>query len=118
MVRLATDFASARGRPPTILDVGCGPVSSLAYLVHERLATVVGVDPLAEEYRELLARYELSAPLRQVRGSGEYLDRVSFDVEFDIVFCRNALDHHQVPALAWLRMFEALPLGGHLIQRH
>lgn len=118
MVEFARSFHELHGRRPVILDVGCGPISSLAYLVHEGLAEVVGVDTIADEYAELLSRYGYASPLRQVRCAGEQLDRAHFDEAFDVVFCRNALDHNMCPSLTWLNMFRLLPVGGHMIQSH
>ena len=101
-----------------MLDVGCGPVTSFAYLAHEGLADVVGVDPLASRYAALLAEFELESPAEQLDGAGEWLEQVLPQRSFDIVASRNSLDHHQCPALAWLRMFEHTRTGGVIVQSH
>jgi hypothetical protein len=101
-----------------MLHVGCGPVTSFAYLAHEGLADVIGVDPLAERYAALLADFGLKSPAQQLNGSGEWLERVFPDRQFDIVATRNALDHHQCPPLAWLRLFERTRVGGYIAQSH
>lgn len=111
-------FQKEHGRIPYVADIGCGPISSLAYLVHEGLADVLGLDAVADEYADLLAQYDIKSPVKQVQGIGEYMDREIADESFDIVFCRNALDHHQCPALAWLNMFKMTKVGGQIIQSH
>jgi len=118
IINVCKVFAEEHGRIPLVADIGCGPVSSLAYLVHEGLADVLGLDAVANEYAELLAQYDIRSPVKQVQGIGEYMDREFADNSFDIVFCRNALDHHQCPALAWLNMFKLAKVGGQIIQSH
>lgn len=117
-VALCREFSAAHGRIPSMLDVGCGPITSFAYLAHEGLAEIFGVDPLAGRYAALLAEFGLESPAEQRDGAGEWLERVWPGREFDIVVTRNALDHHQCPALAWLRMFEHTRIGGYLAQSH
>lgn len=105
------------GRLPNVLDVGCGPVSSLAYLVHEGLATVHGVDPLTEEYRLLLKNYGKESPVHQFVGYGEYLDR-TIKGTYDVVHIRNCLDHTQSPSLVWLNILNLVRVGGFVVQTH
>jgi hypothetical protein len=38
--------------------------------------------------------------------------------QFDIVYCRNALDHGLAPMQTWLNMFRTLKVGGYLVQVH
>ena len=117
-VDLCREFARQHARIPRMLDVGCGPVTSYAYLAHTGLAEVVGVDPLASRYARLLADFGLASPAEQLDGAGEWLEDIIPEREFDIVTTRNSLDHHQCPALAWLRMFEHTRVGGYLAQSH
>lgn len=69
-----------------ILDVGCGPRGSLEWAT--MAAECVGVDPLAEDYRELgVDRHTM----RYVRAPAEVLP---FDAaSFDVVTLLNSLDH-------------------------
>ena len=117
-VDLCRELQSEHGRIPSVLDVGCGPVTSFAYLAYEGLADVVGVDPLAGRYTRLLADFGFESPAEQLDGAGEWLDELVPEREFDIVTARNALDHHQCPPLAWMRMFERTRVGGYLFQSH
>ena len=117
-VDLCREFAVEHGRIPFMLDIGCGPITSFAYLAYEGLADIVGVDPLASRYATLLADFGFESPAEQLNGAGEWLGRVLEERVFDIVTTRNSLDHHQCPALAWLRSFEYTRVGGYMAQSH
>lgn len=83
-----------RRRPRiSILDVGSGPLS----LVGTRLPGVdvelVPVDPLADEYNELLDRHGVSPPVRTRPCPAETVADVLGEARFDLVYCQNALDH-------------------------
>ena len=117
-IDLCRKFMKEHGRTPYMLDVGCGPVTSFAYLAHEGLASIVGVDPLASRYAVLLAQFGIESPADQRDGAGEWLERALPERAFDIVATRNSLDHHQCPPLAWLRMFEHTRTGGYIAQSH
>jgi len=118
MIELVEQARAEVGATPTVLDVGCGPVSSYAFLAHEGLAELTGVDPLADRYQKLLGSFGLSAPERQVDIAGERLTEEFGPESFDIVSIRNALDHHLCPALAWLNIFRAAKVGGYIVQSH
>jgi SAM-dependent methyltransferase len=78
-----SDYAGKR-----VLDIGCGPRRELDWA--DMAAERVGLDPLADSYRELLpdrAEHEM----RYVTGVAE---RMPFpDASFDIVVSVNSLDH-------------------------
>ena len=111
-------FRKEHGRKAQILDFGCGPVSSLAHLVHEDIADVLGVDAIADEYAELLRRHGIESPVEQRRGIGEYLDEELSGSAFDVVHVRNALEHTQAPALTWLNLFGLTREGGVIVHSH
>lgn len=117
-IEMANMVGTEIGRKPRIIDMGCGPVSSLAYLVHEDLAEVEGYDPLASDYEELLGRYGRRSPVPQFAAHGEYLEDVIRTKQFDIAHIRNALDHSQSPCVTWLNLFRLTSVGGYLIQSH
>jgi ubiquinone/menaquinone biosynthesis C-methylase UbiE len=79
---LAPDFYAGK----RVLDIGCGPRGSLewASTASER----VGVDPLADEYRELgIDRHAM----RYVSAPAEAMPFA--DASFDVVTLLNSLDH-------------------------
>ena len=118
VINLCNKFIEENSQKPDVLDVGCGPISSLAYLAHESLANLVGVDPIANEYKLLLEKHNFTSPVTQHHGIGEDLSDVFSDESFDIVHIRNALDHTQCPPLVWLNIFKLVKKGGLLIHSH
>jgi SAM-dependent methyltransferase len=93
-----------RSSPVKILDVGAGPLTSVGFRDPQspaRRIEVVAVDPLADDYNDLLDRAGVSPPVRTIRCRGEDV-AATFGVEkFDIGYARNALDHaaHAMEAL-------------------
>lgn len=69
-----------------LLDVGCGPRGSLEWAGDA--AERVGVDPLADRYRELRT---VAHATTYVAAPAEALPFA--DAHFDVVSCLNALDH-------------------------
>ncbi len=118
MIRMCAEFEAENGRLATVLDVGCGPVSSYSYLSHHGLADLTGVDPISPRYAKLLSKFSLAAPAKQQKGSGENLVDMFGAESFDIVACRNALDHHLCPALAWMNMYRVAKVGGYVVHSH
>lgn len=81
-VELERDFYNGK----RILDLGCGPRRELEWATNA--AERVGLDPLAEQYRELMGG---DGGMRLVAGVGE---RMPFgDDSFDVVASLNSLDH-------------------------
>jgi SAM-dependent methyltransferase len=69
-----------------LLDVGCGPRGSLEWA--ERAAERVGLDPLADEYRQLHSREHA---MTYVAAPAEAIPFP--DGHFDLVATMNSLDH-------------------------
>jgi len=81
------------GTTISILDVGAGPLTCVGKKWPERIVHIVAVDPLAEQYNQLLKQLNI-APL--VRVQFAEVERLSehFPLNhFDLVNCQNALDH-------------------------
>jgi SAM-dependent methyltransferase len=90
------------------LDVGAGPLTRLGKKWTGRTLELVAVDPLAEEYKVLLARLGIRPPVFTEVGHGEKL-RDQFEVNsFDIAYASNALDHSYDPLLAIEQMFSVI----------
>lgn len=108
------ELSQKHGRRPRVLDAGCGPLPYLAYGHLSGKMELVGADPLAEVYLQLLAKHghQPTAPL--VKCKGEELTRV-FGVEaFDLIYMKNALDHCQSPREVFQQMVQALRPGGYI----
>jgi SAM-dependent methyltransferase len=68
------------------LDIGCGPMGSLTWLPNAKAA--LGLDPLAEEYRQFgIAEHDMV----YLRAHAEDIPLPSGSV--DVVFSMNSLDH-------------------------
>jgi len=112
--RLGTD-------PPTrvrLLDVGAGPLTVLGSYWPGHVVEIVAVDPLAEEYGRLLDRAGITPRVRTEPGCAEDLVARFGSGVFDIVFCRNALDHSSDPLEGIRQMFEAVAPGGYVYLAH
>ena len=76
-----------------ILDVGCGPLTTLGKVWEDYEVEIVAVDPLAESYKQILAEAGIRPPVPLVEGVGENLLALFPEDSFDYVHCENALDH-------------------------
>jgi SAM-dependent methyltransferase len=93
-----------------VLDVGCGPLSVLGKSGRFSLE-IVGIDPLADMYAELLAEQELIAPHKAINCLGEnILDKFPPN-SFDFVHSRNALDHCEDARVVIRNMIEVAKPG-------
>jgi SAM-dependent methyltransferase len=97
-----------------VLDVGSGPLSLLAHGHYRKLYELDCVDPLADEYRKLLAKYGYRIEYRLVQCPGETLSKVFAENDYDIVWMHNALDHSQNPEIVVREMAKVLRPGGYL----
>lgn len=71
-----------------VIDVGCG-ISTVLHFVKGRR---FGIDPLAQEYKEL---YDYPRDITVLKSCGE---EIPFkDAYFDVAFCSNVLDHVKNP---------------------
>lgn len=101
--------------PMLILDVGSGPLSQIAYVTTYGHA-LLGLDPLANEYKEILKANKLTRNCVLIEADAEAdNDMRIFKGEADIVWCRNALDHCVWPSAAAVNMALCLAPGGVLI---
>ena len=91
-----------------ILDLGCGPRRELDWAVNA--AERVGLDPLAEPYRELMGD---GSAMRLVAGIGEHMPFA--DDSFDVVASLNSLDHVDDLGRVVAEVKRVLDPGGTLI---
>lgn len=101
-----------------VLDVGAGPVTSVGYRLAGQPVALTAVDPLAPLYTPLLARHGRTAPVATGFALAEALT-LTLPVEgFDLVHCRNALDHAIDPLAGLAEMLAAARVGGHVVLSH
>ncbi|MDL2307144.1 class I SAM-dependent methyltransferase [Desulfovibrio sp. OttesenSCG-928-C06] len=80
-----------------ILDVGCGPISTLGTTYEGKSIELIGIDPLTQYYQELLSQYDIHLTFEPIQGEGERLLDYFAPNSFDLVYSRNALDHSHDP---------------------
>jgi SAM-dependent methyltransferase len=102
----------AEGKRPGGLELGSGPFSLLAWGVAKGLFDLTAVDPLADEYRELLRSRGLSYPVTPMKGFGERLGTLFDEDEFDFAYSSNALDHTQDPRACMRQLARVVRTGG------
>jgi SAM-dependent methyltransferase len=104
--------------PVRILDVGSGPLTTIGTTWQGKDLTVVALDPLADEYNEILDEIGLVAPAPPVPGRGEELiDMFGSDV-FDFVLSANALDHCADPVRVVAEMVGVAKPGAMIFLHH
>lgn len=101
-----------------ILDVGAGPLTCLGYRLPGVALEIVPTDPLAAAYAVLFARHGVTPPLPTRFAFAEDL-LLSLPAEgFDLVHCRNALDHSYDPLRGIEQMLATTRIGGRVLLRH
>lgn len=103
---------------PRVLDVGAGPVTILGSQHRGRPLDLVACDPLAEAYAALARRHHIAWPVRTVVGFAEYLTAFFPRNSFDLVHCRNALDHSFDPVRGIEEMLAVAKPGGRVVLSH
>lgn len=106
------------GETVRILDVGAGPTTSLGTTHPAKHLEITAVDPLGDEYAELLADAEIEPPVRTQQVAGEALTSSFEPASFDIAYARNALDHSIDPARIIREMLAVVRPGGFVLLRH
>jgi len=88
-----------------VLDVGCGPLSTIGKKADGLELEIVGLDPLADDYQRLFDQSGLKRPHHSVNGFAERATEYFGEAAFDYVHAENSLDHCQDAgrALAELR---------------
>jgi len=105
--------------PARCVEIGSGPLSTLAHGVEAGLLDLTAVDVLAEAYGELLERTgNGDFPVRPVAGAAETLLDVVPEDECHIAFARNALDHTDDIARSFDSLVRTLLPGGALVLEH
>jgi len=99
-----------------IADIGSGPVSMIGYTCEGVKINYVPSDLLAEEYKKLYEFHKLYPPVIP-----EYQDMTALtykDKTFDIVHCRNAIDHSFDAYKSVSEMVRVCKKGGYVYLWH
>jgi SAM-dependent methyltransferase len=105
-------------RTISILDVGAGPLTTVAKTFPGKELTIVAVDPLADEYDAILARAGVTPPVRTTLCHGERLLESFEPSSFDIAYAANALDHSYDPFVVIRNMLVVVKAGGFVLLTH
>lgn len=107
-----------RTSPPRVLDVGAGPLSCLGFVSSRGRIDLTPVDPLAPVYDEFLALARVEPVVRTKFAPAEALSAFFPASSFDLVHCRNALDHSINPFGGIVEMLRVTRRGGTVVLRH
>jgi ubiquinone/menaquinone biosynthesis C-methylase UbiE len=113
------EFVGSLGVEPgdvvRVLDVGSGPLSTLASRSPDNPVELVCVDALADVYNALLDEYGYLEVPRVIKLKGEHLAAVLTDERFHYVHVANALDHCEEPAKALSEMYRVCKPDGLIV---
>lgn len=100
------------------LDVGSGPLSSCGSETQKADLHLVAVDPLANIYSAIKAKYKVNTKIKPKYCMVERLGESFSANMFDVVHMRNSLDHSYNPILGIAQLIYVCKLGGRIILRH
>ncbi|MDI3309098.1 MAG: methyltransferase domain-containing protein [Acetobacteraceae bacterium] len=115
MADLARRLGQERVR---ILDVGAGPVTILGYRLPGVALEITATDALAPLYAALLERHGVTPPIATRFAPAEDLSMLFPVGGFDLVHCRNALDHSFDPLRGIEEMLAVVREGGFVLLSH
>ena len=101
-----------------VLDVGPGLISFLGKWLGDRPVTIVPVDPLADEYNQLLESAGLTPLVPAIAGSAEDLSSQFPEGSFDLAHSSNAIDHAFDPVRAIAEMIKVVRPNGYVYLAH
>ena len=108
----------APGGPISILDVAAGPLTVIGKKWDNHSIRIDPVDILAPLYKQLLAKHKI-VPLIETKYAT--IEKLSNSVplnEYDLVFCRNALDHARNPMQGICEMLKLVKPGSVVLLHH
>lgn len=101
-----------------ILDVGAGPMTGVGYVWPGRRIKITAVDPLAKTYAKIMTEHGVTPPIRTEFCPAETLTKRFKNRRFDLVHCRNALDHSYNPMEGIKQMLAVTKPGGTVVLDH
>lgn len=106
------------GQDLKVLDVGAGPVSVLGQKCERNSVIITATDPLADAYDWIFESNNLQPPIRSMFSPAEDLNSYLPLNSFDLVHCRNALDHSFDPVRGIECMLAVCRPGGFVVLVH
>lgn len=101
-----------------LLDVGAGPLTILGKYWNENKLRITPIDPLAQQYREILRKNKITPIIPTIYGKGETLCEQFSKNSFELVFARNSIDHSQNPLKCIEQMLEVVKKGSYVLLTH
>ncbi len=95
-----------------VLDVGAGPATFFGYRLNGKPIELSACDPLAPQYDAMAKKHGVTWPVVTASGFAEDLSAFYPRNTFDMVVCRNALDHSFDPIRGMEEMLLVLKNGG------
>lgn len=98
-----------------LLDVGSGPLTALGKVSPNYNIEITAVDPLANEYDQILSEFNITPLVRTKYCAVEQLSNYFPANHFDFIHIRNALDHSYDPLLGIFQMLEVVKKGNYIL---
>jgi len=95
-----------------VLEIGTGPVSNLAYFVDKGIFKVIGIDPLAEIYKNIMRKLNYTYPIIPLNIKCENLLNYFKKPCFDLVYALNSIDHTENSVKCIKNAYKLLKKGG------
>lgn len=112
LLEYINEFKRIKKERLVLLEVGSGPVSTLALAVEKNLCEIIAIDLFAEHYNRFMMRKRYNYPIKPLKGKGEKLQDLFKENYFDMVYSSNALDHVSSPQKTFLGMYGIVKEGG------
>lgn len=100
-----------------VLDVGAGPITYLGSRWSGYNLEITAIDPLADEYNEMLRKHNIARPVTSIYGEAEKLDEQFPPNTFDLAYSFNALDHSRNPVEGVCSVLQVLKSGAYFLLR-
>ncbi len=101
-----------------VLDVGAGPLTVLGKKSANRKLRITAVDPLADVYDRVMAKFGVTPPVRTSWCHGEMLATRFAPESFDLVWAENSLDHSYEPVRIIEQALTVAKTGGFVVLSH
>jgi ubiquinone/menaquinone biosynthesis C-methylase UbiE len=103
---------------PEILDVGCGPLSTVGICFSNGHVRLTGADPLADDYKNILEEEGIKTNCELIKCAGEELSKRFGKNKFDLVCAFNSLDHAVSPIKTFDEMLSVCKINGYVYLWH